>query len=208
MGKLRPLVLLLLFLVLIASVIRFETQRREEFRQKSSATEAPEFFLEQSLTTNYTADGKIDYQMNSDYLEYYKFRDTANINQAYFIFYNKDRLPWHSRSDKAVVFNNGEDIQLSGNVKVWQPDRQMEIITESILLSDSRSFAETSDVIHLKSPSGNLKSKGMKADFNTEKLQFFADVSSEYHSNKKDTPPKKIKPKINTPVLKKSKNAT
>jgi len=206
MAKLRPLLILLVFVLLIFSIVKFETQRREKHRERSVAKDIPEFFLEQSLTTNYTLDGKIDYQMNTDYLEYFKHNDTANIKQAYFIFYNQNRLPWHSRSDQATLFNNNADIQLSGNIKIWQPDRQMEITTDSLLLSDSRSIAETSDIIYLKSPSGNLKSKGMKADFNAEKLQFFSDVSSEYHSFKENTVKKKTKPTKMKSLLKRGKN--
>lgn len=174
---------------------------------KSSVKNIPQFFLEQSLTTHYTEQGKIDYQMNSDYLEYFKHNDTANIKQAYFIFYNQNRLPWHSRSDQATLFNKSSDIQLSGNIKIWQPDRQIEITTDSLLLSDSRSIAETSDVIYLKSPTGNLKSKGMKADFNAERLQFFSDVSSEYHSSKENIVKKKSKPVKKNSLPKSGKNA-
>lgn len=207
MAKLRTLLAVLVFVLLIVSILTFEKQRREKNQQNASVINVPEFFLEQSLTTSYTNAGNIDYQMNSDYLEYFKQDDTAKIKQAYFIFYNANRLPWHSRSDQATLFNNSEEIQLSGNIKIWQPDRQMEITTDSLLLSDSRSIAETSDVIYLKSPSGNLKSKGMKADFNADKLQFFSDVTSEYYSSKENTVKKKAKTSKKKIPIKRDKNA-
>jgi len=191
MARLRSLLILLAFTLILAGIIKFETQRREKNQEKASNKSIPEFFLEQSLTTNYTLDGQVDYQLNSDYLEYFKHNNTSNIRQAYFIFYNKDRLPWHGRSDQAVIFNDNEDMQLTGNIRVWQPDRQMEITTQSLLLSDSQSIAETTDFIRMKSPSGNFQSKGMRLDINAEKLQFFSQVSGEYYSSKDNSPIRK-----------------
>lgn len=207
MAKLRPLLLLLLFVLLIILILRFETQRREGQQEKFTPKDIPEFFLEQSLTTSFTSDGKVDYQMNSDHLEYYKYGDNAHIKKAYFIFYNKDGRSWHSRSDVATVFNARDEIALSGNIRIWQPDNQLEITTQSLLLSNARSIAETPDIIHLKSPSGNIQSQGMKADLNAEKLQFFSNISSEYHSTKEKPIRKKTKKKITKPILKAAPHA-
>jgi LPS export ABC transporter protein LptC len=202
MAKLRPLLLLILFILLIVLTLKFEARRRENQQERSSAKNIPEFFLEQSLTTSFTSNGKVDYQMNSDYLEYFKHGDTANIKNAYFIFYNENGHTWHSRSDTATLFNTRDEIDLSGNVRIWQPDSQLEITTQGILLSNSRSVAETSEMINLKSPSGNLQSQGMKADLNEEKLQFISAVSSEYHTHKEKIVPKKPKKKARKPILK------
>ena len=61
MAKLRKLLVFLCLIVSIVALFRFESARREESARKIVQKNAPEFFLEESLTTHYTADGKIEY---------------------------------------------------------------------------------------------------------------------------------------------------
>jgi len=184
MARIRPTLILLLFLTLIFAALRFESERLERTAQKSSQPNAAEFFLEQAITTHYTPQGKVDYQLNSDHLEYFKQTETANVTQAYFIFYNKDGQTWHSRSDTATLFSSSDDIVLAGNIRIWQPDRHLEITTQSLHLSNSRSIAETPDPIQLKSPAGVTQSVGMKLDMDQEKLQLSSQVFGHYTTTK------------------------
>lgn len=205
MARIRPALILLLFLTLIFAALRFESERLERTAQKSSQPNAAEFFLEQAITTHYTPQGKIDYQLNSDHLEYFKQTETANVTQAYFIFYNQAGQTWHSRSDTATLFNSSDDIALAGNIRIWQPDRHLEITTQSLNLSHSRSIAETLDPIQLKSPAGVTQSVGLKLDMNQEKLQLVSQVVGHYTTTKaprtkKVSSAKKATPRSNKKV--------
>ena len=207
MASLRKL---LVFLCLIASIIalfRFESARREENARKTVQKNAPEFFLEESLTTHYTADGKIEYQVNSGHLEYFRLDDRAEMKKAYFIFYNKDGLSWHSRSDYAMMHKKNDDILLRGNVRIWQPDRNLEITTDNLYMSDSRAIAETHDPIMMKSPYGYTKSMGMKIDLQNGMLQLQSGVNS-YFNPVQRRAAKKFTSKKSSSTPKKSRGKT
>jgi len=143
--------------------------------------ETPQFFVDQSLTTEYREDGSIDYQFNSEHFDYYKNSDHAEGRMVYFIFFNGSGQSWHSRADQATFFNDSKKIQLRGNVRIWQPTRNLELTTDEIAFNETREYAQTDKPVTIKSTVGVTHSTGMIIDLQQEKLQLLSAVTGSYH---------------------------
>jgi LPS export ABC transporter protein LptC len=182
----RMVTVLLLLAALIATGLHYMLNQPQETlaTPTQTETETPQFFLEQAVTTRYHQDGSIDYQFNSEHLDYFKSTDNAIGHSNYFIFYNDDGLTWHARSDQAVFLNDNHNIQLTGNVRIWQPARHLELTTDEMTFDEPQQYAETSKPVTLNSTSGVTHSTGMKVDLNREKLQLLSAVTGTYHAKK------------------------
>jgi len=184
-NALRPLLLFILCGVVIWSVVRYQQTMNENVSPVvSEVAENPETFLDQSLTTLYREDGTVDYQFNSEHIDYFNSSNSALARTVYFIFFSKDGHTWHARSDTATFFNDSKKIQLNGNVRVWQPARNLELTTDVLLFDENREYAETADPVIINSPAGTTHSVGMNVDLKLEKLHLLSAVTGTYHVKK------------------------
>jgi len=182
---LRPILLLVLCCVLVLSIIHYQQSMNENAAPAiSEAIENPESFLDQSLTTEYREDGSVDYQFNSEHLDYFKSTDSALGKTVYFIFFSKDGHTWHTRADQATFRNGNRQIQLNGNVRAWQPARNLELVTDELVFNETREYAETDKPVIIKSAIGTTNSIGMRIDLKDEKLWLLSAVTGTYHVKK------------------------
>lgn len=183
----RRILFILIISALVLGLIAFAITQYQEHSSKnmvidaSEELESPDFFLEQSLTTIYRDNGQIDYQFNGEYLEHFTQSDVVQIKMVYFIFFGGDGLTWHARADRATFLNKSKKITLNDNVRIWRPERNLEMTTSSITLNEAREYAETGSAVTIKSPAGVTHSVGMKLDLNRENLQLLSRVTGLYH---------------------------
>jgi lipopolysaccharide export system protein LptC len=188
--RFRRIFIVIISSVIVVGVVIFGTAKYQQYTNKNipveipEETENPDFFLEQSLSTVYRDDGQIDYQFNGEYLEHFKTSDAVHIKMAYFIFFGRDGLTWHARADKAIFLNNTKNIVLRDNVRIWRPERNLELTTDKISFDQDREYAETERPVTIKSPAGVTHSVGMKLDMKRENLQLLANVTGLYHVNR------------------------
>lgn len=190
MKRLRRILIVISIGIVVITAFAFAVGRYQKYSNANSSaeyreeTEHPEFFLDQSLTTIYRDDGKIDYQFNGEHLEHFKKSDVMQGKMVYFIFYKQNELTWHARADNATFLNKNKKIILSNNVRIWQPARNLELTTAEITFNEARQYAETNKPVTIKSPAGITKSIGMKVDLDRENLQLLSSVTGLYHAKK------------------------
>lgn len=82
---------------------------------------------------------------------------------------------WHVRADSGQVRANGDDVQLSGNVKVIGPapgsDAPLELTTTSLRINTPTEFIETSEPVKVRWSGNELNAVGLEADLKTGKLR-------------------------------------
>jgi lipopolysaccharide export system protein LptC len=190
MKKIRRILIALTAIALVGAAIVFGIGKYREYSsinipaEERPLAENPDFFLEQSLTTVYREDGKIDYQFNGEHLEHFKKSDTMQGKMVYFIFFDRDEHTWHARADKVVFLNKNKKIILSENVRIWQPARNLELTTDKITFNETREYAETDRPVTIKSPNDITRSIGMKLDLQHENLKLLSTVTGLYHVKK------------------------
>lgn len=91
---------------------------------------------------------------------------------------------WHLRSDHGQVRANGDDVELSGNVRINGPapggGAPLTLSTSRMRINTPTQFIETDEPVILGMWGHELKAKGMKADLKAGTLRLESDVHGEF----------------------------
>jgi LPS export ABC transporter protein LptC len=91
---------------------------------------------------------------------------------------------WHLTSDRGRVREEGNDVELSGNVRVTGPPQggvePLSLITETLRINTPTEFIETDDPVKLRWSGHELDAVGMRADLKAGTLRLESDVNGHF----------------------------
>ena len=91
---------------------------------------------------------------------------------------------WHLKSDRGQVRANGDDVQLTGNVRVTGPapgsGEPLTLNTESMRINTPTEFIETEEPVVMRWSGHELRGRGMKADLKAGTLSLESDVHGKF----------------------------
>ncbi len=79
----------------------------------------PDYYLENFVSIGMDEEGK-QYRIEADRMVHYPQGDRSLLNRPHIIQYDINLTPRHIYADSGWLYNNGEDVLLTGNVKVIQ----------------------------------------------------------------------------------------
>ena len=92
---------------------------------------------------------------------------------------------WHLTSDHGEVRANGDDVQLTGNVRIVGPapgsGEPLSLTTESMRINTPTQFIETSALVKLRWSGHELLARGMQADLKAGTLRLESDVNGHFY---------------------------
>jgi len=92
---------------------------------------------------------------------------------------------WHLTSDHGEVRANGDDVELTGNVRIVGPapgtGEPLSLTTESMRINTPTQFIETSAPVKLRWSGHELDARGMQADLKAGKLRLESDVNGHFY---------------------------
>jgi LPS export ABC transporter protein LptC len=92
---------------------------------------------------------------------------------------------WHLTSDHGEVRENGEDVELSGNVRVVGPTPgsgdPLSLTTENMRINTPTKFIETSAPVKFRWSGYELNALGMQADLMAGTLRLESDVNGHFY---------------------------
>jgi LPS export ABC transporter protein LptC len=87
---------------------------------------------------------------------------------------------WHLTSDHGQVRADGDDVQLSGNVRVTGPapgsGEPLQMTTNELRINTPTEFIETRSPVRVSLPGYDLDAVGMQADLKAGSLRLESDV--------------------------------
>jgi LPS export ABC transporter protein LptC len=94
---------------------------------------------------------------------------------------------WHLTSDHGQVRAGGDDVELSGNVRVTGPaqggDEPLSLTTESLRINTPTEFIETDAKVKVRWSGHELDARGMRADLKAGTLRLESDVNGHFSPN-------------------------
>jgi LPS export ABC transporter protein LptC len=91
---------------------------------------------------------------------------------------------WHLTSDHGEVRDNGDDVELNGNVRIDGPTpgtgEPLSLTTENLRINTPTKFIETSAPVKFRWSNLELTARGMQADLMAGKLRLESDVNGHY----------------------------
>jgi LPS export ABC transporter protein LptC len=92
---------------------------------------------------------------------------------------------WHLTSDHGEVRDNGDDVELTGNVRVVGPTpgsgEPLSLTTENMRINTPTKFIETSAPVKLRWSGHELDAHGMQADLMAGTLRLESDVNGHFY---------------------------
>jgi LPS export ABC transporter protein LptC len=91
---------------------------------------------------------------------------------------------WHLTSDRGQVRADGDDVQLSGNVRVTGPaagsGEPLSLTTESLSINTPTEFIETAAKVRLRWSGHEINARGMQADLKAGTLRLESDANGHF----------------------------
>jgi LPS export ABC transporter protein LptC len=95
---------------------------------------------------------------------------------------------WHLTSDHGLVREEGNDVELNGNVRVAGPPQggvePLSLTTETLRINTPTEFIETDAPVKLRWSGHELDAVGMRADLKAGKLSLESDVNGHFLQKK------------------------
>jgi len=189
MSKLHYLTALLFIILLaIASTWVFESIKKKPALNDEVLRHDPDYFLENFTATTTDIKGKLAYKVTGIHLEHYPDDDSLKLTQAVFSFYEDERISWTVRSNEALIFQEKQEIYLSGNVIMDQfPNKKekkspIKLRTEQLFIDAKKKIANTKSKIKFTQGTNRTQGIGMNADMNKNTIEFMSQTRSRYVS--------------------------
>jgi len=144
----------------------------------------PDYQVDQFQVVTMDASGQPLYRMQADSLLHFPSEKWSDLVAPGMQFYQQDAVNWQVGANKGRVYDQSENIQLSGNVILTRPasseDGAMKVYTESLLVHTKNQTAETKILARVETETHQLKGIGMKADMQKGNIKFMSDVTGVY----------------------------
>ena len=196
----RPLAYLVIIVVVSAAYFIGRTGRgTDEVDDASSRTPDPGYAATDAQIVETGYDGRELFRVNARLIS--QQTDTGVIDlETLAMDYHpgaQARLPgeapptaaesqevWHLTSDRGQVRGDGEDVQLTGNVRVTGPapgtGEPLTLTTSELRINTPTEYIETEAPVKVNWSGHQLDAVGMKADLKTGKLRLESQVHGEF----------------------------
>ena len=120
----------------------------------------------------------------ADYLEHFPDDDTIVITRLNLAMYRKDLPPWTAQANQGVVYEEGERVELSGEVELYRPatgrDESLTLKTTQLTVYPRREYAETDAAVTITGDRSETQATGMRLDMQQGLLELLADTRGTY----------------------------
>lgn len=180
-----PAILSLIALLLVA--IGYWNIRPESFMQEPVVTtgeKSPiDFYVLNSRTVQYQADGKRNYELSAEKMEHIKASDVSLLTRPNLHSYRGTELPWQVTSERGEVGPQGQEVELIDNVRIERNDakgRPTIITTSRMTVLPEKDYAETRQPVRIVAANGVTTATGMKAYLNEGRMLLLSNVRGQH----------------------------
>jgi len=144
----------------------------------------PDFYMERFTTTTMNSRGEPTRRLEAQAMHHFPDTNTNELEQPYLVLYNEGGQPWHVRSERGWVSENGDVILLLGEVDIWRDDaggrRSIEIETKDLRVLPQSDYGETDQPVVIRTPSSETRGRGMRGYLEQSRVELLADVTTFY----------------------------
>lgn len=106
-------------------------------------------------------------------------KDYADLTEPKLTLHSADKPPTTIASNTGKARNNGNLVQLWGDVHIWQTDslgQSSELTTPYLVVKPEQQYAETDKPVIITSPGNTTNAVGMKAYLQTDTIKLLSNV--------------------------------
>lgn len=144
-----------------------------------TAPGAPDAYMEKFSTVEMDNSGKPRRRIEADYIAYHA-DDTVELVNPHYVLIQAKGTPWHVRSERGKVSQDGAVLWLLGKVDVWRDDdsgtRDLHVRTEYLKVLPDSEYGETAKPVTIRTPTSVSTGVGMRAYLDETRFQLLSQV--------------------------------
>ena len=98
--------------------------------------------------------------------------------QPYIIIQDKNSTPLTISASEGLIVGRDKKLQLRGNVKINNIDRQAQVITESLTIDSKTNILSPDQAISIEAPTTTITASGLEANLNNDQWQLLSGAKS------------------------------
>ncbi len=146
----------------------------------------PANILHNAVNRRYNPDGSLHSELRASESRYFQVnprqrsgKDYMEMTRPDMTLYSDDKPPWQITAREGITRDNGNRIELWGDVHIWQTDelgQRSELNTEYLVLEPEQQYAETDKPVIIVSPGNTTRAIGMKAFLQRDIIKLLSNV--------------------------------
>lgn len=141
--------------------------------------------LRSTQSKHFNPKGQLAYSYKAASMEYFRAdisqtseRDYSLVQAPELTFFG-DGLPWFIHAKEGKITDQGDTLQVWGDVRVWQVNaagQQTLLTTDSLTIKPRQQEITTADAVAIKSPTGSMGAEGLTVNLATQILKLHSKV--------------------------------
>ena len=184
-----------LLVIALAAFVIFWDAKPEIFMAKKqapvSALSSADSYMKNTATRKFNEQGRPAFLLTSTEGEYFQAQNRFVMAAPQVLAHAsvEGEQPWHLSAKQSVILDNGQRIDMQGEVYAWQQvgpvisDKKTEISTPFLSYYPDSQLADTDKPISLKTPGHKIDGTGFKGDFAAQTYQILSRVKGRHNAN-------------------------
>lgn len=141
----------------------------------------PDRYLDQTFTTEFNTEGKIDRTFESKRTAHFEDSDTTEaLNPISLYLSEESHNQWEITAKTGILLPNNEGIELHSNVEVIRKDGSVSMHTSSLLIKPAKRYARTTKPVTIFTDGDRTDAIGLTADMEKEVYKLLSSVKSSH----------------------------
>ena len=178
------LLVVLITLTLVSWLLLKQADAPSPGAGSETKVRVPDYQVDQFTLVTMQASGLPSYRLQADSLLHFPSDKWSDLTVPRMQFYQQNTVNWHVSANKGRVYDEGENVLLSGNVILTRPagseNGAMQVHTETLLVHTNSQKAETKVLARVEAETYQIKGVGMQADMKKGNIKFMSDVTGVY----------------------------
>lgn len=175
---------LLLIIFFISYWLNSEVKKELEIKQKK-ITNNPDFFLKNFSSKQTNQNGELNFSLNGIQMNFFSFSDESNLKKPKFKKFENQKNILGIKSDKGIIFDNGEKIKMLDNVELVRNEtktkKQMKLLSNEVVILPNNEFVTSEKRIKIiQEP--NIEVDGIGLQYNKKEgiIKILKEVRVQY----------------------------
>ncbi len=184
-----------LLVVALGAFVIFWDAKPEIFMGKKqppvSALSSADSYMKNTVTHKFNDQGQSVFLLTATEGEYFQAQNRFVMATPQMLAHAsiEGEQPWHLSAKQSVILNNGQRIDMQGEVYAWQQvnlsasDKKTEIATPFLSYYPDDQLADTDKPVSLKTPGHQIEGTGFKGDFAAQTYQILSRAKGLHNAN-------------------------
>ncbi len=150
----------------------------------------PDFYMKDFITVVMDEGGTPKRELRGERARHYPDTDTNELLRPHLVIYRNGSQPLQLTAESGWVSADGDVVLLQGRVNIWRNDedgvKQQDVVTRDVRLLPDAGYAETDKPVLIQMSSTEIRSIGMKAYLDENRVELLSQVRTYYETKQTD----------------------